>query len=149
VNDRPYLVSDIPAIVLAAGNTTNISLSSYFSDIDSYALTFEMLGTESIGVTTKEARGVFNIQSLDTLEGTQTLIVKVSDGVDVTETQITVTTYIPEVTMETTAAQIGFVDTMTWMLLGMAVAFALAIMYTASENRKPNTRTAPKKEQIL
>lgn len=149
VNDAPYQVSGIPAIALVAENTTTISLSSYFSDVDSYALTIEAVGTDTIEVTPMDARGVFRIQSLESWEGIQTLIIKVSDGVDVTETQLTVSTYIPEVTMKTTAAQIGFVDTMTWILLGMAVAFALVITYTATENRKPNTRTAPKKEKIL
>jgi hypothetical protein len=149
VNDMPYQVSAIPAIVLAAGNSTNISLSSFFSDIDSYALTIEVLGTDSLGVTAMEARGVFNIRSLDTLEGTQTLIVRASDGVDVTETQITVTTYIPEVTMEAASAQGGFVDSMSWMLLGMAVAFTLAITYTATDKRKTDTRTPTNKGRVL
>jgi hypothetical protein len=149
VNDPPYLVSDIPGIALAAKNSTNISISSYFSDIDSYALTIEVLGTDTMEVTPMEARGVFHIQSLDTWEGIQTLTVRVSDGVDVTETQITVSTYIPDVTMETTSIKGGIYEPITWTLFGMAVALALVVTYTASENRKTNTSTRTNKERIL
>jgi len=149
INDPPYLINGIQSIALVAGNSTNISLSGLFGDIDSHVLTIEVLGTKNLEVTTMDAYGVFNIRSLDSWEGSQTLLVRVSDGEDVTETMMTVSTYIPDVTMEAAVPGSGFVDNVYWMMFGMAMAVVIFVAYTATETRKMNSRTEAHKGGIL
>ncbi len=149
VNDPPYLINGIQSIALVAGNSTNISLSGLFSDIDSHVLTIQVLGTDNLEVTPMDAYGVFNIRSLDSWEGSQTLLVRVSDGEDVTETRMTVSTYVPDVTVEAAVQGGGFMDNVYWMMFGMAMAVVIFVAYTATETRKMNSKTEAHKGHTL
>ncbi len=149
INDPPYLISGIPSIALVAGNSTNITLSGLFSDIDSHVLTIEVFGTENLEVTPMDSYGVFNVRSIDSSEGSQTLLVRASDGEDVTETMMTVSTYIPDVTTQAAVSGGGFMDNVYWMMFGVAMAVALFVAYTATETRKMNSRPAAHKGRVL
>lgn len=149
LNDAPNQVETVPSVVLAVGNSTNVSLAGLFSDIDSYVLSIEVVGTESLEVTAMDANGVFNVRSLDSWEGSQTLVIRVSDGTDVTETSMTVTTYIPDITMEESSAGGNVVNNAYWMLCGMAAAVIVFVAYSATEARRLNSGNASRKGSVL
>ncbi|MBA3045443.1 MAG: tandem-95 repeat protein [Candidatus Thermoplasmatota archaeon] len=148
VNDPPYMIKAIPSAILTSGNSTVINLSGYFGDVDSVLLTMEILGTDNVTVSSVD-RGVFKIQTMESWEGSETLTVHISDGENILESSMAVSAYVPAVEIQTASSGGNFFMEMSWMGVGMVVAITAYALYTATSERRTDTRTPTNKGRIL
>jgi hypothetical protein len=147
VNDMPYQLTAIPSVILASGNSTTIYLQSYFEDVETANLNIEILGGENVTASKLDTTGFFDIKAADSWEGTETLTVRVTDGQNVLETSIAVSAYKEKIVIETASADMGFLQSVSWMGVGMVVAVAAFAMYSTTKDQ--NVRPKTNKGRVL
>jgi hypothetical protein len=147
VNDMPYQLAAIPSVILASGNSTTIYLQSYFEDVETANLNIEILGGDNVTVSKLDTTGFFDIQAADSWEGTETLTVRVTDGQNVLETSIAVSAYKEKIVIETASSDVSFLQSMSWMGVGMVVAIAAFAMYSTTKDQ--NVRPKINKGRVL
>ena len=119
INDSPTLCASINPVLAKPGDTVTIDLSMYFSDVDASNLDFEVFGYENVLVTETDVSGVFQFTLPQDWEGTETIGIRASDGIDSVESEIFVSSSSPGSIIQTAAAPASPLQSMFWFGVGM------------------------------
>ena len=135
VNDSPILSATIEPVIAEPGDTVTIDLSAYFSDIDALNLEFEVFGYENVIVTETDVPGVFQLALPQDWEGTETIGIRASDGVDTVESEIFVSSSSPEIIIQTATAPASPMQSMFWLGVGMLISVVGMVTISTTRNR--------------
>jgi hypothetical protein len=149
VNDEPYQADPIQPVIMNSGNSTIVALNNCFADIDTSVLDFEIIGTGNLMVVPMDARGFFQLTSAENWNGTENLVIRVSDGENVLESSMAVSVQIPQIIEEATVSGSNLLASMGWMGGGMMIALAVFVMYSATKDRKSYAHTTAGKGRVL
>ena len=142
VNDLPVISATIEPVIAEPGDFVTIDLSAYFSDIDAFNLEFEVFGYENVIVTETEVPGIFQLAIPEDWEGTETIGVRASDGVDTVESEIFVSSAGPEIVTQTVTASASPMQSMFWLGIGILISVVGLATITTTRNRYGNKAPA-------
>ncbi len=138
INDSPWQTEVMNPLILRSGSSYDIDLSSFFSDVEGSTLEYTILEGEGITVVPL-GDGVFRVTVPQDWEGTETLIIQVSDGSNIIESKLVVSATMPQMIAQSASVpDNGMAQSMFWA--GVTAMVCFAVFATYNTMREPRIK---------